>query len=98
MTTTEQILDDTLTRQQYDRLRNGNGPEASVERVCGACGKPLTSRQQRACGNECAGRLGRGAKGFLAMSAYLASLPPDVDAIELLGWRCVRMDGHDRLG
>jgi hypothetical protein len=115
----------TLTKQEYDRARNGdtpstNGNAASV-RHCEVCNKPLSATQKRACSSACGRTLGAratnkgpktGSNGKAKSAhrltpptpriekadivqvtewAFLASLPDAVSAIEVAGWRCVRV-------
>ena len=50
------IVDEALTKEQYDRIRgNGSTPAA---RLCEVCDTPLTPSQKRACSAACSRRLG----------------------------------------
>ena len=51
------IVDDTLTKAEYERYRNGSTPAAEPRR-CVQCGKPLRGRQKQACSRECGRKLG----------------------------------------
>jgi hypothetical protein len=74
--------------------------EAHATRRCEVCAAVLKPTQKRACSSKCGRALGsrshakastpRAVEG-LRLNDLLTNLPPEVTAIEVIGWRCVRL-------
>ena len=72
-------------------------------RRCESCGKALTAKQKRTCSPACSSQLGRAhaavrnreaaaeRHGRPDLLGVLDHLPSYVDAVEVPGWRCVRV-------
>ena len=72
--------------------------------LCAVCSKPLSARQKRTCSVQCSRRLAGVAKSrpltrraatasavSLDLATFLRSVPVEVDALEIGGWRCERI-------